>query len=137
MALNIKDRRTEEVVRRLAQRTGQSITEAVTVRDVYEARTVIGLAQRVSPGTKTQQEPAPDPFEVPPVGRNRFQTGRAQRLRPVRPEPRVCRQGTHWHLPECAQECARTRPEAGHSAANANHAAQKNGPEILNFRPVP
>ena len=29
MALNIKDRRTEEVVRRLAQRTGQSITEAV------------------------------------------------------------------------------------------------------------
>ncbi|HSI00523.1 MAG TPA: type II toxin-antitoxin system VapB family antitoxin [Reyranella sp.] len=29
MALNIKDRRTEEVVRRRAQRTGQSITEAV------------------------------------------------------------------------------------------------------------
>ncbi len=37
------------------------ITEAVTVRDVYEARTVIGLAQRVSPGTKTRQEPAPAP----------------------------------------------------------------------------
>ena len=29
MALNIKDRATEEVVRRLAQRTGLSITEAV------------------------------------------------------------------------------------------------------------
>ncbi|MBN9087285.1 MAG: type II toxin-antitoxin system VapB family antitoxin [Reyranella sp.] len=29
MALNIKDRETEEVVRRLAQRTGLSITEAV------------------------------------------------------------------------------------------------------------
>jgi antitoxin VapB len=29
MALNIKDRKTEEVVRRLAERTGQSITEAV------------------------------------------------------------------------------------------------------------
>jgi antitoxin VapB len=29
MALNIKDRETEEVVRRLAQRTGRSITEAV------------------------------------------------------------------------------------------------------------
>lgn len=29
MALNIKDRETEEVVRRLAQRTGLSITDAV------------------------------------------------------------------------------------------------------------
>jgi antitoxin VapB len=29
MALNIKDRETEEVVRRLAKRTGRSITEAV------------------------------------------------------------------------------------------------------------
>lgn len=29
MALNIKDRKTEEVVRRLAKRTGRSITEAV------------------------------------------------------------------------------------------------------------
>ena len=29
MALNIKDRETEEVVRRLAKRTGLSITDAV------------------------------------------------------------------------------------------------------------
>ena len=29
MALNIKDRETEEVVRQLAKRTGRSITEAV------------------------------------------------------------------------------------------------------------
>jgi antitoxin VapB len=29
MALNIKDRETEEIVRRLAARTGQSLTEAV------------------------------------------------------------------------------------------------------------
>lgn len=37
------------------------ITEAITVRDVYEARTVIGLAQRISPGTQAPQEPAPEP----------------------------------------------------------------------------
>ncbi|MCP2244020.1 non-ribosomal peptide synthetase [Lentzea aerocolonigenes] len=37
------------------------ITEAITVRDVYEARTVIGLAQRINPGTQAQQEPAPEP----------------------------------------------------------------------------
>jgi antitoxin VapB len=38
MALNIKDRETEEVVRRLAQRTGLSITEAVRKAATNELR---------------------------------------------------------------------------------------------------
>ena len=38
MALNIKDRATEEVVRRLAQRTGLSITEAVRKAATNELR---------------------------------------------------------------------------------------------------
>ncbi len=36
-------------------------TEAITVRDVYEARTVAQLARRVSPGAPARQEPAPVP----------------------------------------------------------------------------
>lgn len=42
----------------------------------------------------------------------------------------VCLLGTHWHRPECAQECAQTRSEDNHSLANANQATNKNGPEI-------
>ncbi|HEX8866923.1 MAG TPA: amino acid adenylation domain-containing protein, partial [Lentzea sp.] len=36
-------------------------TVAITVRDVYEARTVTGLARRVNPRTQASQEPAPTP----------------------------------------------------------------------------
>ena len=38
MALNIKDRETEEVVRQLAKRTGRSITEAVRQAAAAELR---------------------------------------------------------------------------------------------------
>jgi hypothetical protein len=37
---------------------------------------------------------------------------------------------------ECARNCAQTRSETGHPPANANHEANKNGPEIIDFRPV-
>jgi hypothetical protein len=37
---------------------------------------------------------------------------------------------------QCARQCAQTRSEDHHSAAKANQAAKKNGPEIIDFRPV-
>ena len=37
---------------------------------------------------------------------------------------------------QCARQCAQTRSKDGHSAANANQRPIKNGPEIINFRPV-
>jgi antitoxin VapB len=40
MALNIKDRETEEVVRQLAKRTGRSITEAVRQAAYAELRRI-------------------------------------------------------------------------------------------------
>jgi hypothetical protein len=49
----------------------------------------------------------------------------------------VCLGGTHWHRLECAHECAQTRSEVGRPPANANHETKKNGPEIVDFRPVP
>jgi hypothetical protein len=48
----------------------------------------------------------------------------------------VCSLGTHWHRLQCAHQCAQTRSKSHHSAANANQGPNKNGPEIVNFRPV-
>jgi hypothetical protein len=42
----------------------------------------------------------------------------------------VCSLGTHWHLAKCAQECAQTRPEDHHPAANANQVPNKKRAEI-------
>ena len=48
----------------------------------------------------------------------------------------MCSIGTHRHRLQCAQRCAQTRSKTHHSAANANQAVNRNGPEIVNFRPV-
>jgi hypothetical protein len=48
----------------------------------------------------------------------------------------VCSIGTHWRRLECARQCAQTRSRNGRWGANANQRFNKNGPEIVNFRPV-
>jgi hypothetical protein len=59
---------------------------------------------------------------------------RCTRLDPGRPDAMA-----HLAVAKvCAQDCAQTRSEARHPSANANHEPnKKNGPEIVNFRPVP
>lgn len=55
MALNIKDRETEEVVRRLAKRTGRSITETVKQAATAELRRMdTDHAERVARMTPQQ-----------------------------------------------------------------------------------
>lgn len=55
MALNIKDRETEEVVRRLAKRTGRSITETVKQAATAELRRMdTDHAERVARMTPEQ-----------------------------------------------------------------------------------
>ena len=55
MALNIKDRETEEVVRRLAKRTGRSITEAVRNAAAAELKRIdADYAERVAKMTPKQ-----------------------------------------------------------------------------------
>ena len=49
----------------------------------------------------------------------------------------VRRPGRHRHRPECAHQCAQTRSEDHHSPAKANQEGNKNGPESVDFRPVP
>ena len=55
MALNIKDRETEEVVRQLAKRTGRSITEAVRNAAAAELKRIdADYAERVAKLTPEQ-----------------------------------------------------------------------------------
>jgi antitoxin VapB len=55
MALNIKDRETEEVVRRLAKRTGRSITETVKHAAAAELQRIdVDYAARVAKMTHEQ-----------------------------------------------------------------------------------
>ena len=55
MALNIKDRETEEVVRQLAKRTGRSITEAVRQAAVAELQRMdADQAERIAKLTPEQ-----------------------------------------------------------------------------------
>ena len=42
----------------------------------------------------------------------------------------MCPQGTHWHRPECAQQCAQTRSDDHHPAPNANQVPNKKRAEI-------
>lgn len=55
MALNIKDRETEEVVRQLAKRTGRSITETIKRAAAAELQRIdADLAERIAKLTPAQ-----------------------------------------------------------------------------------
>ena len=48
----------------------------------------------------------------------------------------VCPQGTHWHRLPCAQECAKLSPMTINQQPTPTKFPIKNGPEIIDFRPV-
>ncbi len=60
----------------------------------------------------------------------------ARRGRAEKPASTCAHQAHTGHRPQCARECAQTRACDHHPAANANQEANKNGPEIVDFRPV-